>query len=117
MTTIEKTEEKEIKAFSVIETGGKQYKVSEGSIIKIEILPGEFNKGDSIIFDKVLLTDDMSKTVVGAPFIEGSKVTGELMDIARAKKIVAVRYKAKSNYFKKTGHRQQYFQVRISKLA
>jgi large subunit ribosomal protein L21 len=114
MTT---TDKKEIKAFSVVETGGKQYKVSEGSIIKIEILPGEFKKGDSITFDKVLLTDDGSKTVVGTPLVEGAKVTGELTDIARAKKIVAVRYKSKSNYFKKTGHRQQYFQVRITKLA
>ena len=115
MTTIEK---KEIKAFSVIETGGKQYKVSEGSIIKIEILKeGEFEKGDTVTFDKVLLTDDGSKTVIGAPYLEKEKVTGELMDIARAKKIIAVRYKAKSNYFKKTGHRQQYFQVRITKLA
>lgn len=114
MTT---TDKKEIKAFSVIETGGKQYKVSEGSIIKIEILKGEFNKGDTITFDKVLLTDDMKKTVVGAPLVEGAKVEGELMDIARAKKVISVRYKAKSNYFKKHGHRQQYFQVKITKIA
>ena len=114
MTT---TEKKEIKAFSVIETGGKQYKVSEGSIIKIEILPGEFEKGDTITFDKVLLTDDTKNTVVGAPYIDKATVTGELMDVARAKKIIAVRYKAKSNYFKKTGHRQQYFQVKITKIA
>lgn len=111
------TDKKEIKAFSVIETGGKQYKVSEESIIKIEILKGEFEKGDTVTFDKVLLTDDTKNTVVGAPLVEGAKVTGELMDIARAKKIVAVRYKSKSNYFKKTGHRQQYFQVKITKLA
>ena len=104
-------------SYAVIKTGGKQYKVSEGSIIKIEILKGEFEKGDTITFDKVLLTDDGAKTVVGAPFVAKAKVTGELMDIARAKKIVAVRYKAKSNYFKKTGHRQQYFQVKITKLA
>ena len=114
MTT---TDKKEIKAFSVIETGGKQYKVSEGSIIKIEILPGEFKKGDKITFDSVLLTDDMKNTVIGTPLVKGAKAEGELMDIARAKKIMAVRYKAKSNYFKKTGHRQQYFQVRITKIA
>lgn len=114
MTT---TDKKEIKAFSVIETGGKQYKVSEGSIIKIEILPGEFKKGDKITFDRVLLTDDGSKTVVGAPLVKGAKVEGELMDIARAKKTLAVRYKAKSNYFTKSGHRQQYFQVKITKIA
>lgn len=114
MTTAEK---KEIKAFSVIETGGKQYKVSEGSIIKIEKLPGDIKEGDKVTFDKVLLTDDGSKTVIGTPVVDKAKVEGEIMSIARAKKVVSVRYKSKSNYFKKTGHRQQYFQVKITKIA
>ncbi len=112
------------KEFAVIQTGGKQYLVSEGDSVKIEkLLPaakaaGEgYKVGDAIVFEDVLLVDDGSNTTIGAPFIKGAKVSATIEKISRAKKVVVIKYKAKSNYFKKRGHRQPFFQVKIDKLA
>lgn len=105
------------KPFSVVETGGKQYVVSEGSIITIEKLDGEYKEGDTVTFDSVLLTDNGSTTKVGAPTVSGAKVTGEIVEIGRHKKILVIKYKAKSNYFKKNGHRQPFMKVKITKIA
>jgi large subunit ribosomal protein L21 len=73
--------------FSVIETGGKQFVVSEGDIITIETLGDDMKVGDVVTFDTVLLTDDGSSTKVGAPTIAGAKVTGEITAIGRHKKV------------------------------
>jgi len=99
--------------YAVIKTGGKQYRVAVGSIITIEKLPGELKEGDKVTFDEVLLKDDGSKVVVGKPFIEKAKVTAELVDTGRAKKVVVIRYRQKSRHFKKKGHRQPYMKVKI----
>jgi len=114
-----------MKEFAIIQTGGKQYLVEEGATVKIEKLKpstksgqGDYKVGDSVTFDQVLLSDDgKDSTTVGAPFIKGASVTGEIKKIARAKKVVVIKYKAKSNYFKKRGHKQPYFEVKITKLA
>lgn len=107
-----------MKEFAIIQTGGKQYLVEEGATVKIEKLKGDHKVGDSVVFNEVLLSDDgKDATTVGAPFIKGASVTGEIKKIARAKKVVVIKYKAKSNYFKKRGHRQPYFEVKITKLA
>ena len=103
--------------FAVIQTGWKQYKVSEGSVITIEKLQGEQNKGDKLTFDKVLLTDDGKTSTVGTPMISGAKAVGEVLVAGRAKKIDVIKYKAKSRYFKKRGHRQHFLKVRIEKLS
>jgi len=103
-------------AFAVIETGGKQYKVSEGDVLSIEKLSEELKEGDTITFDKVLLMDDGKDTVVGTPYIEGAKVTATLEQEGRGKKIMVIRFKAKSRYFKKYGHRQPYMKVKIGAL-
>jgi large subunit ribosomal protein L21 len=106
------------KEFAVIETGGKQYMVAEGSTVKIEKLKGEHKAGDSVVFDKVLLVDNgADTTTIGTPYIAGAKVSAEITKISRAKKVVVIKYKAKSNYFKKRGHRQPFFEVKITKLA
>lgn len=106
------------KEFAIIETGGKQYLVSEGLSVKIEKMPGDFNLGDSVTFDKVLLVDDgKDSTTVGTPYIPGAKVTAEISKIGRAKKVIVIKYKAKSNYFKKNGHRQPFFEVKIKKIG
>ena len=105
------------KPFSVIETGGKQYLVSEGDVIKIEKLSDEMKVGDKISFESVLLSDDGSASKVGTPLISGAKVEGEVTEIGRNKKILVIRYKAKSNYFKKNGHRQPFVKVKINKIA
>lgn len=102
--------------FAVIETGGKQYRVSQDSTIRIEKITGTFNEGDALTFDKVLLTQKGDTTTVGKPYVSGATVTGTLMQSARAKKVVVIKYKAKSRYFKKRGHRQPYFQVKIENL-
>ena len=102
--------------FAVIRTGGKQYKVSEGETLKIEKLSGEYKEGDKIVFDDVLLVDDGKSTTVGTPRLTNT-VEATLEKIDREDKVNVIKYKAKSNYFKKRGHRQPFFQVKIAKIA
>lgn len=104
------------KEFAIIETGGKQYLVSEGDTVRIEKLKGDHKVGDSVAFEKVLLVDNGKDTSIGEPYLKGAKVTGEIKKMDRAKKVVVIKYKAKSNYFKKRGHRQPYFDVKISAI-
>lgn len=101
---------------AIIETGGKQYVVSEGEVLSIEKLDGAENAGDKITFENVLLTDDGSETVFGAPFISGAKVMAELVEHGREKKVTVIRYRQKSRYFKKKGHRQPFTKVKILAL-
>lgn len=102
--------------FAVIQTGGKQYKVSKGTTLSIEKLAGEHKEGDKISFDKVLLVDDGSNTTIGTPYIDGAKVNAEILKIGRARKILVVKYKQKSRYLKRNGHRQPFFQVKITAI-
>ena len=102
--------------FAVIQTGGKQYKVSVGESLRIEKLVGDYRQGDKITFDKVLLVDNGSDTTIGTPYISGAKVEAELEEIGSAKKILVVRYKQKSRYYKRNGHRQPFFKVKILSL-
>ena len=104
-------------AISIIETGGKQYVVGVGSKIHIESMSGPFKEGDELVFDKVLLSHEGSNTTVGAPYIDGAKVKAEITKIGRAPKVVVIKYKAKSRYFKKRGHRQPYFEVKVTSVA
>lgn len=102
--------------FAVIQTGGKQYTVSKGDIVTIEKLSGEHKEGDKIVFDKVLLVDDGKDTTIGTPFIAKAAVKGTITEIGRAPKVTVVHYKQKSRYFKKNGHRQPFFKVKIESL-
>ncbi len=102
--------------FAVIQTGGKQYKVAAGDTITIEKISGEFKPGDKITFDQVLLTDSGSDTTFGAPLVKGAKVVGELVQIGRAQKVTVIKFKQKSRYFKKNGHRQPFFKVKIASV-
>ena len=119
------TKAPETSEFAVIETGGKQYMVSAGDTVKIEKIKGPlgkdgyatYNVGDKIVFDKVLLVDNGSDTTIGMPHIAGAKVSAEITKISRAAKVLVIKYKAKSNHFSKKGHRQPYFEVKITKLA
>lgn len=103
--------------YAVIQTGGKQYLVTEGDSIRIEKLSDTLKKGDVVSFDKVLLQDDGTNTTVGAPYIADAKVQAEITEAGRSKKIEVVKYKAKSRYFKLRGHRQPYMKVRIVKVS
>lgn len=102
--------------FAVIQTGGKQYKVSVGDVVKIEKIVGDHKVGDKIVFDKVLLVDNGSDTTIGTPYISGASVSATLASIGRDPKINVIKYKQKSRYFKKNGHRQPHFKVKIDSL-
>jgi len=110
-----------MKEFAIIETGGKQYMVAEGDMVKIEKVKGPlgkdgyaaYNVGDKLVFDQVLIVDNGTDTTIGMPYISGAKVQAEITKISRAPKVTVIKYKAKSNYFKKRGHKQPYFEVKI----
>lgn len=101
---------------AIIETGGKQYVVMQDSVLKVEIMKGIENPGDKITFDKVLLVDDGAQAQVGKPYLDGAKVSAELVENGRNKTVRVIRYREKSKSFKKRGHRQPYAQVRITAL-
>lgn len=99
--------------FAVIATGGKQYKVSKGDTVKIEKIKGDFKVGDKIVFDKVMLVEDGKDTTIGTPYIKEAKVEATLKEVGRNKTVEVVKYKQKSRYYKKNGHRQPWFKVEI----
>jgi len=100
--------------FAVIKTGGKQYKVQEGDILTIEKL--DSNNGE-VMFDSVLLSADGDKVTVGNPLITGAKVSAKVLKEGKGKKKMVFRYKSKTRYKKKKGHRQQFTQVQITKIS
>lgn len=100
--------------FAVIKTGGKQYLVKEGDKLKVEKLPE--TKGD-VTFEEVLMTDDGAKATVGKPLVAGAKVTAKRVADSRHDKIMVVKYKNKTRYRVKRGHRQPYTEVEISKIS
>ncbi len=97
--------------FAVIKTGGKQYLVSTGKNLKIEKLPGQ--AGDKVVLDEVLLLADGEQLKIGTPKVAGVQVTAEVLEQGRAKKITVLKYKPKTRYRVKRGHRQPYTQVKI----
>ncbi len=98
--------------YAIIVTGGKQYKVSEGDEIRVEKLDAEV--GSTVTFDQVLAVSDNGLKV--GKDVASASVTGEVTDQARDKKVVVYKYKRKSGYHKKNGHRQAYTQVKINKI-
>lgn len=99
--------------FAVIETGGKQYKVMIGDTVKIEKISDKQKEGDKFDFDKVLLVDDGLDTSIGDPYIKGAKVSAEVVEVGRSKKISVIKYKSKSRYFRNKGHRQPFAKIKI----
>ncbi len=99
--------------YAIIATGGKQYKVSEGDTLKVEKLGAE--AGSKFTFDQVLLVsgDDVK---VGSPTVDGASVEATVVGDGKAKKITVYKYKRKTGYHKKNGHRQQYTEVKIDKI-
>lgn len=101
---------------AIIETGGKQYLVTQDSVLDVEKLSGVSKPGEKITFDKVLLVDDGSETKVGTPYLSGASVSAELVEEGRNPTIRVIKYKQKSRYFKKRGHRQPFAKIRITQL-
>jgi large subunit ribosomal protein L21 len=103
----------EKKEYAIVETGGKQYIVAVGDQFKVEKLSDEVKVGDTITLDTVLATDDGSTAKVGTPYLTSSKVQAKVLDIAKDKKVTVIKYKQKSRYFVKKGHRQTLMKVEI----
>ena len=101
--------------YAIIETGGKQYKVAEGDIIRCDLLESEV--GSDVTFDRVVLAGSGNDIKIGAPLLSGVSVTGTVLRQAKDKKILVFRYKPKKRVRKLNGHRQRYAEVKITKIA
>ena len=98
--------------YAIIATGGKQYKVSEGDVIKVEKLDAE--PGATVTFDQVVAVSDKELKVAGD--VANANFTATVMEQGRGKKVIVYKYKRKTGYHKKNGHRQAYTQVKIEKI-
>ena len=101
--------------YAIIESCGKQYKVSEGDVVFFEKL--DANEGKKVTFDKVVLVSSEKNIEVGTPYVKGVKVEGKVVEHGKAKKIIVYKYKAKKNYRRTQGHRQPFTKVEITKIA
>ena len=100
--------------YAIIKTGGKQYRVSEGDVITIEKL--DVAAEGTVSFDEGVTVVKDGDVKVGTPLVDGAKVTGTVLEHGKAKKILVFKYKAKSNYRRRQGHRQPFTKVRIEKI-
>ena len=98
--------------FAVFSSGGKQHRVTEGEVLKLERLDAE--PGQEVVFDKVLLVADGDKVSVGQPYVDGGKVTAEVVAHDRGKKIRVIKFRRRQNYMRRQGHRQWFTQVKIT---
>jgi large subunit ribosomal protein L21 len=101
--------------YAVIQTGGKQYRVSPGLNIQIEKLPG--NVGDTITFDQVLIAADGDKVQIGKPLLENVKVVGQLKRHGKNRKVIIFKFKRRKNFRRKRGHRQEFSLVQIENIV
>lgn len=100
--------------YAIVETGGKQYKVTSGQVLDVELL--DVTEGSTVEIDRVLLIGDGDKVTVGTPTVEGAKVLATSKGNDRGKKIIVYRYKHKVRYSKKTGHRQSFTTLTIDSI-
>ena len=100
--------------YAIVDSGGKQYKVEEGDILKVEKLSGEV--GDKISFDKILMFSDGEKVNIGTPLLEDVMVNGHIVEQGKTKKIIVFKYKRRKRYRRKQGHRQQFTSVKIDSI-
>ena len=100
--------------YAIIETGGKQYKVSEGDVVFVEKL--EVEEGAAVKIEKVLVVGDGADISVGAPYVAGASVAATAVKNGKDKKIIVYKYKPKKGYHKKQGHRQPYTKLEITKI-
>lgn len=100
--------------FAVIQTGGKQYRVAQGDMLRVEKLPGDV--GAKVTFDKVLLVGGET-TKVGTPHVAGAKVSAEIVAQDRGKKLIVFKFRRRKNYRRKNGHRQPYTELKITGVS
>ena len=101
--------------FAVFVSGGKQHRVSEGEVVRLERLDGE--PGAEVVFDRVLMVAEGENINVGKPYVEGGKVTAEVVEQARGDKIRVIKFKRRKDYLRRQGHRQYYTDVKITGIS
>ena len=101
--------------YAVIQTGGKQYRVSEGDTLKVEKLPVE--EGATVELDKVMLVADGENVQVGTPYLEGGKVTATVKSQGRGKKVKIIKFKRRKHHMKRQGHRQAYTELEVTGIS
>ena len=100
--------------YAVVATGGKQYKVQQGDVLRVEKLIGDV--GAEVAFDKVLMFSDGENVQIGQPVVEGAVVKGHIIEQGKSKKVIVFKYKRRKRYRRKQGHRQQYTAVKIDAI-
>ncbi len=101
--------------FAVFSSGGKQHRVVEGEVIKLERLTAE--PGEEVVFEKVLIVADGDEVTVGQPYVDGGKVTAEVLGHDRGKKIRIIKFKRRKDYLRRQGHRQWFTQLKITGIS
>ena len=102
-------------SFAVFESGGKQYRVTEGEVVRLELLDAQ--PGEEVVFDKVLMVANGDDVAVGQPYVDGSAVKGEVISHDRGKKIRILKFKRRKDHMKRQGHRQWYTEVKITGIG
>ena len=100
--------------YAIIETGGKQYRVQEGDVLRLDRLPAEDN--ETVVFDRVLAVKQGDEFRIGTPVVEGARVTGRVLGHGRDRKVIVFKYRPKVNYRRKRGHRQAFTRVKIERI-
>lgn len=101
--------------YAIVESGGKQYRVSEGDVLRLEKLAAE--PGETVSLNQVLAVGDGDKLMLGTPYVEKASVSAKVLEHGKSKKIIVFKYKAKKNYRRKQGHRQPFTKVVVEKIA
>jgi large subunit ribosomal protein L21 len=102
---------------AVIKTGGKQYRVAEGQILKLEKLSDKDTIGDSVNFDEVLMIVNGDSINVGTPTVSGASVKAEIVGLGRHKKVEIIKFRRRKHYMRRAGHRQYYTEVKITEIS
>ena len=100
--------------YAVIETGGKQYRVTQGQDLKVEKIPGQ--TGEEVVFDKVLVIGDGENVTVGKPYVDNAKVLGKIARQAKDRKVPVFKYKRRKGFRRNKGHRQDFSLVKIEAI-
>jgi len=100
--------------FAVFQSGGKQHRVSEGDVVKLEKLTAE--PGEEVVFDQVLMVSDGDDVNVGSPYVEGSQVKAEVLRTDRGRKIRVIKFKRRKDFLRRQGHRQWFTEVKITAI-
>jgi large subunit ribosomal protein L21 len=101
--------------YAVIATGGKQYRVSEGTVVRVEKLDAE--AGTSVEFDKVLVVGEGAEVAVGAPYVDGARVTATVQSHGKADKVRIVKFRRRKHYLRQKGHRQPYTEIKVTGIS